>query len=540
MCELRAIGTELVATPLVPTPPIAAVRARADRYIAVRRRRNALVASVVLGLTVTGITKLTLTSSVDTVRLVGDPNGPDAPATSTTTTTVAPLPALDADASFLPLSGRDFNGEWDSLRRNRAPQCPLRADPKLPAIRVLVGSVGSVGSVVGVAGEPSPDDAVRQAIYSFNAQNSICGRAIELLREHDYTDIPADVVAVLGLPLDPELDAAVADGRFERTGLPVVGGDGLAAAHHSSPGVYPVGTSAAALSRLAARHGLSQGARTFAVVHDTTRPFGPEAATAFTDYVRQAGGDVKASIGIDPAGKPDPGHTKQYSLACGNRGCDVVFLALLPETAATWLAANPHAPRIGAAGLPTLLTSGFADACFATSADRCHGMTAWSGFVTPFGRHAHNLEALYSWTGGTAATSSRGSAMTQAAVVSTRVLIEALLEAGPQVTRARLHHALQRLRFVSDVTPPMRWASHGPRLGNPYAQAWVLTAEHASHAVAHSSDWAAGTSEQQGDYYSRAPEHKGSEEAAPIPTKPDPRFERQWRDAGTGWRSDPQ
>lgn len=532
MCELRAIGTELVATPLVPTPPIAAVRARANRYVAVRRRRNALVASILIGLTVTSITKLTLTSNVDAVRLVGDPGGPHAPETTTTTAPTVPLPALDAQTPFLPSSGQDFNGDWGSVR-GRSMGCPPRVDPKLPTIKVVVGFV----SPTTVLGEPSPGDAVDRLVERFNHTSSICGRAVELVRDIEYTNIPGDAVAVLGLPLDTNLDAAIAGGRLDLKGIPVVGGDGLSAVQHSSPVVYPVGTSAAALARIAAQRAVEQGGRTYAVVHDRNRPFGVEAAAAFRDYVRRGGGTVKADISLDSSDARERGASEEFGRACVNRACDVVFLAMLPETAATWLAANPHEPRLGTAALPTLLTSGFADACAATSNGRCNGITAWTGFIPPFGRHASNLEALDAWTASWT-DPNRGSAMVEAAVVSTRVLLEALLDAGPHVTRAKLRRTLDNMVFVSQVTSPLRWPSTGPRIGNGTAQAWQLVVgmAQAPPAMKASADPDKSPDEAQEQATRESDENFRALDAWLRGVLP----KREWREVGTGWRTDPQ
>lgn len=514
MCELRAIGTELVATPLVPTPPVSAVRARADRYVAGRRRRNALVASVVLGLTVTGITKMTLTSNVDAVRLVGDPGSPTPRAETTTTTTAPELPSLDAEAPFLPWSGQSFNGEWGTLRKS-GPTCPLHVNPKLPTVKVAIGYVPRSTF------EPSPNDAVEHVFQAFNNSASICGRAVELVRVVDYTDIPGDVVAVAGLPLDNALETAISDRRFEHMGLPVVGGDGLSAVHHSSPAVYPVGTSAAALARIAAHHAGEHGASSFAVIYDNTRAFGGEAAAALADHVRRTGGTLKASIGLDPTAAGDATKSAEFARVCANRGCDVVFLAMLPETAATWLMGNPHEPRLGTAALPTLMTSGFADACFATSNKRCNGLTAWTGFIPPFGRHAENLEAVAAWSPSWTEPR-RGSAMIESAVVGTRVLLEALVETGPQVNRARLRRTLDNMEFVSHITAPLRWPRGTPRVGNANAQAWQLSVGTPDPPPAQGTDEAAIWALQA--WLSSSSELPG----------------REWHEVGTGWRTDPQ
>lgn len=507
MCELRAIGTELVATPLVPTPPVSAVRARADRYVAGRRRRNALVASIVLGLAVTGITKLTLTSSVQSVRLVDEPGGLEVPA-GPTTTTVPQLPALDIDVDFLPWSGSTFDGDWSATRTKKTPSCPVEADRTLAPIKVLVHRAPVA------AGQVDTYEYVKEFFERFNNLSSVCGRAVELVSSTlaNLENVSRDAVAVLGLPLDPTLDHAIADGRFERVGIPVVGGDGLATAHHGSSAVYPVGTSAAALARMAVHEAWAQGARTFAVVHDTSTPFGPETAAAVDQYVRKLGGTMKADVAVDASLGVDPAKTAEFNRACSGDACDVVFLALFPDAAANWLLANPRTARLGMAALPTLLTSGFAEACFKMATDRCDGLVAWSGFIPPFGEHEFNIEAAHAWG---LHGDEGGSAMVEAAVVGGRVLLEALTVAGPDVSRASLHRVLDRLTFRSYVTSPLSWSRRLPRVGNPTAQAWRLAVD----TVVKTQD---GVSVYTPDDMSK-----------PLP-------ERQWHATGTGWRTDPQ
>ncbi|MBW3669656.1 MAG: ABC transporter substrate-binding protein, partial [Actinobacteria bacterium] len=377
--------------------------------------------------------------------------------------------------------------------------------------------------------EPSPYDHVVRLIDDFNKRSSICGSAIELV-DSNLAEA-GDAVAVMGLPLDPVFDDAIADGRFERMAIPVVGGDGLAAHQHTSPAVYPVGTSAAALTRTAVHHAYGEGARTYAVVHDATNRFGSEAAEALKSYVNRLGGTVKASIAVDPVASTLATRSEEFSRACGNHGCDFVFLALLPGTALTWLSANPQPAKIRLAALPTLLTSGFADGCFKTGNEQCDGLTAWSGFIPPFGEHADNLEAAYAWS--TQLDNSRkGSAMVEAAVISARVLLEAMIEAGPRLTRSSLHRALERMTFISNVTSPLQWSRQVPRVGNRYAKAWSLVVQHAAHTAKRYRDRAEQTAQQQrldGSAYS--PVDTGDHAALPG---------REWHEVGTGWRGDPQ
>lgn len=524
MCELRTIGAELTATPLVPTPPLSAVQARANGYVAARRRRSALAMSIVVGLTMTGVIKLGMAPTSDAVRMVGTPPGdPESPATTSTTVAPPGLPGLDAGASFLPWSGQTFDGDWGSIPK-RGAKCPVGpANPKLPPVKILAHRPSTVLS-------PSPTEAVEAFYRRYNEMGGLCGRALQLV-DRGFGAIPDDVVAVLGLPVDQVLDAAISDGSLARSGLPVVGGDGLSAVQHDAPFVYPVGTSAAALSRIAVKQAWERGARTFAVVHDATRPFGTESASAVNDYVRQLGGTVKVTIPLDAQEATSVTPSEAFGRACANQGCDFVFLALLPDLASDWLMKNPHVARIEMSGLPTLLTSAFADACFKSSNQRCDGITAWSGFIPPFGVHADNLEALYAWD---PLGEGRGSAMVEAAIVGARVLLEALEATGPGLSRDSLRRTLDAFTFTSYVSAPLRWPQGAPRVGNPVSQAWRLTldgvarTEDARKAAAQAADNGRAVAEDR-PYDWRNPDY---------PTVELPK--REWHEAGTGWRSDPQ
>jgi hypothetical protein len=506
---LRAIGAELAATSLVPTPPLSAVQARANGYVAARRRRrSALALSVVVGLAMTGVLKLGMGPGTDAVRMVGTPPGDPEPGTTTTTLMPPGLSGLDSHSSFFPWSGQNFDGDWAAIPTSK--HCPAGpSNPQLPTIKILANEPARFVS-------PSPHDAVETLFNDFNKASSICGRAIELV-ERSFRAIPKDVVAVLGMPFDSNLDAALGEGRFLRENIPVIGGDGLSAVQHESPIAYPVGTSAAALTRTAVQHAWEGGARTFAVVHDDSQPFGNESAAALAAHVTRLGGTVKASVALPADAMVDAAKSELFNRACANNGCDFVFLALLPHTADNWLMTNPSGARIEMSALPTLLTSSFAESCFRGSNERCHGMTAWSGFIPPFGRHADNMEAAYAWN--LARRDRGGSAMVEAAVVSGRVLLEALDSVRTNVTRESLRRALDEITVTSYVTSPLRWPRTTPRIGNPTTQAWRLVVPNTADTI--TAEMVVTTID------------KVSRLQDPLPP-------REWHEVGTGWRTDPQ
>lgn len=384
------------------------------------------------------------------VRMVGEP--PSAEERGTTTTTVVPSFGGDPGTfPTLPWSGHSFDGDWSHLRAGRG--CPA-VDPKAPPLKVLAGT-GSLDS--------QPFDAVDSLFDAVNKAGGVCGRVVHLVRGNVDTADLSKYVAVLGMPLDDNLDAAIANGRIARSGIPVVSGDGLSQAQHRTRGVYPVGPSASAMARTATAHAKARGAKSFAIVYDANRTFGREAAESFDRYVRQDGGTVKASVALDPSANAYAPQVDRFTSACGVDGCDFVLLALLPETAQKWLATNPVKPRMQLAGLSTVLADGFTDHCMASSDRSCDGLVAWSGYVPRTGAQYWNAEAGYAYG------YSNGSALRQGAVVAARVLYEALTVAGPHATSASLRRTLDAITFTSGITPALSW----PR-STSVSQAWTL------------------------------------------------------------------
>jgi hypothetical protein len=255
--------------------------------------------------------------------------------------------------------------------------------------------------------------------------------------------------------------------------------------------VYPVGTSAAALTRMAAEHARANGARNFAIVYDKTSSWGREADESLADYVDRMGGTVKARIGVDPTSAGLGTESEQFRHACEGNACDFVFLALLPDTASTWFQLKPPGERVETAALPTLLTGKFPESCFSRNPDeaRCNGLTAWSGFVPWFGHDVDDVgQAVERRT-----AIEKGSAMVESAMLGAGVLIDALQEAGPNVTRKSLRAALDNRRFTSyPVAPALEWGNQLPRVGNPVAQPWRLTTDTATTWSERVDGWSQG------------------------------------------------
>lgn len=493
--DLRQFAAELIANPLVPVPPIEGVVARARHYRAARRRRQVGAGLCVVALALMAVARAGVgVGDRDSLRMVGNPRSDDAPVTSTSS-----VPVFGEDAttlSTLPWSGQNFDGHWSTIRHQRARNCPI-LPPRTADIEILAHDPSTT-----LRGE-GPIDGVERLVDGFNKAGGICGRAIRLVRQSVDTADLGKAVAVLGMPGDEALDAAIADGRIARAGIPVIG-DGLSNIQHRSAHSYPVGTSADVLTRMAVEHARARGARTFAIVYDGRAAFGWESATSFERYVRSVGGTVKASVALDPSAPVYAAQAHALTTACES-GCDFQFLALLPETADQWLLGNPPTPRIELAGLPTLLSGGFAEDCFRTSNQHCNGLLAWSGFIPPFGPHSWNIEAEYAF-------GDPGSAMTEAAVVAGRVLLEVVEQLGPFPDHGSLRRALDAYTFTSYVAVPLRWPVGSNRIGNPVAQAWRLQVDGVVPSGTEPVAW----------------------DVRNLPLA-----KRQWHPAGTGWVRDP-
>lgn len=537
-----------MATPLVETPPLEQVRARAHRYKAERRRRHALVSACMVGLLVTGVTFVGLDRTSHSVRMVGEPRTDPGSTPSPSTT----IPDMTVDGSMDESTDSWFH-EYDFRTLYPAedrPRCPVDTGKiqQTKAFQVLYNRSSAPDATLALA-------RVERLVRAFNERGGVCGRLVELVdtRLDDPNPLPLDTVAVLGMPLDPKLDDAISSGRFEEERIAVVGGDGLAMDHHRSNRVYPMGTSAAALAKTAVQHSAANGARRFAIVYDKTTQFGREAAAAFSAQVVAVGGTTRASVGIDPTVE----HvlpSRQFKEACDNAACDVVFLALLPGTAATWLQFDPPAPRMETTGLPTLLTDSFSGPCVRTSNRRCNGLTSWSGFVPRFDEDTSQRDidtidqlmavSLHGTSDGPDLDSAgqptkdtmgerrakhglyapeleqpgATGALVEATVAGAHVLLKALLEAGPTATRSVVWETLEAESFTSRLPVSLRWGPDGLRTGNPVSQAWRLSIDSiGAHNVAGRSECTTASTH--------------TECLADT---------RVWRPVGTGWLQEPR
>ena len=513
MSDLRQFAAELIANPLVPVPPIEGVVARARHYRAARRRRQVGAGVCLVAMTLMAMARAGVgVGDRDSLRMVGDPGSEDESGISTSSGSVPE--GTSTTFPTLPWSGHTFDGDWSSLRSQRT--CDVIRPPK-PELEVLIHE-GESGYRTG--------ETAKQLIDRVNSEGGICGRWVKLVYGSAERAKLQDYVAVLGLPLDDDIDNAIRSGDIEGARIPVVTGDGLSDIHHRSRWVYPVGPSAGSLTRMAVAHARQKGAATFAILYDADRTFGREAAESFDRSVQSEGGTPKASIPLDPSATTYAPEADRLAEACGVEGCDFVFLAVTAHAAQQWMATNPVKPRVQLAGLSTVLSDGFSDHCTAEWGRHCDGLIAWSGYVPrpPAGQSNDDAKAAYG--------ESNGSALREGAFLATRVLVEALDRAGPYATRATVAKALDSMTYTSRIAAPLSWAAASYRWGNPVAQAWVLrTSGIVPHAPMPPSTTTTTLPSNKQEVEREAARY-GDYTRISVPNP-------GWYSAGTGWVRDP-
>jgi ABC-type branched-subunit amino acid transport system substrate-binding protein len=312
-----------------------------------------------------------------------------------------------------------------------------------------------------------------------NRSGGICGRQLVLSLVDDGWSptqgqmyirnfIAQGVFALPVVPSSEGLDAAVRGHDIDNAGIPVVGTDGMLYSQYSDPWVWPVATSTISTAHIAALTAHKAGARTFGIVYDSTYKFGTEGETAFKGAIsRLPGATLKADVKV-PAGNPDySGEGKQLNDGCGTKGsvsgCDMIFVLLEPSTAETWFSTSGM--RLGA-----MLTEGpqplFVDTFGQNCGAPCNNMVVWTSYYparAPFTSNpavARYLNAVRS----VSASADVDNQFLEGAYDGMLLLVQALKQVGPDLTRARLRDVLNNMTFDPGLTRPLNW--HGTHFAN--------------------------------------------------------------------------
>lgn len=356
--------------------------------------------------------------------------------------------------------------------------------------------------------EPSTT-GMKAVIDRVNSAGGICGRRLSLTVANDSFDatrgqqfirnfIAGDYFALAVVPSSEGLSAAISSGDISRAGIPVVGTNGMRIEQYQDPWVWPVATATVSTMRIMADYGYRERrARTFAIVWDGKYKFGIEGATAFKEQVAALGGTLVADVRLDPEQPSYGTEVASFNEKCGEGGCDMVALLLLPDTAKKWMEKRPAVGRIYTAGAQTLFTDEFARACVRAAGERCHGMAVWTGYTPPIDRYA-GLPDIARYVDDVRTLRpdiDERNQFLEGSYLGMLMLVDALRKVGPELTRERLKQVLDSTTFRYDMVSPLRWTPDD-RAANTRARSFAMVTS-------------------QGAFYG-------------------------WRDENTGWIEDPE
>lgn len=339
-----------------------------------------------------------------------------------------------------------------------------------------------VRSGIGAAFLGDVQYAMEAVKNKVNRAGGICGRQLSIRYVDDgwRSDLGSQYIrsfiksGVFAIPVGPSsegLNVAISNGDIRNAGIPVVGTDGMIISQYRDPWVWPVAVATASSARLMVLNAWNRGARKFAIVFDRNYKFGSEAATAFNNEVKRLKHEnvdgynsqnncLKSYCGID-AGQP--GYRNEVNTVA-SQDFDFLGMFLEPKTALTWMA-TPGAPTIankvqkaGMIGLAQpLFTRDFAVNC----QSECHKMWVWTGYKPPIEDYQNDtvVRTFVNDLRKTKPDADENNAFAQGGYVGMLLLVQAMQQAGPDLTRARLKQALNSMSFASGLTlqPTLRW-----------------------------------------------------------------------------------
>lgn len=329
--------------------------------------------------------------------------------------------------------------------------------------------------------------AMDAVVNKVNRAGGICGRLLDVTYRDDGWE-PARGATFLNnffngdyfaIPIGPSsegLNVVIENGDVDRAGIPVVGTDGLTLTQYvtaegaAQPWVWPVAVATVSSARIMARDAHERGATNFSIVFDSNYKFGEEAALAFNAEVKRlTGSDV---AGFDPQASScdqsfcgiTAGRSSYSQEVQKFQEGDFVALFLEPDTALKWMN-DSNAPSAIDADIPygfgaaqPLFTRQFSENCKA----KCHGMRVWTGFK-PFQEHYRSDPRVQEWVNDLQSTNPSADPNNQfslGAYIGMELLVEALTEVGPNLTRAALRDTINSMEFTSGLTltDPLRFS----------------------------------------------------------------------------------
>ncbi|MDQ3757951.1 MAG: ABC transporter substrate-binding protein [Actinomycetota bacterium] len=330
-----------------------------------------------------------------------------------------------------------------------------------------------------------------------NRAGGVCGRKLELKLVDDGWDYTRGgdfirnlvqndkVFALAVVPSSEGLLNVSKEGYLQAQKVPVVGSDGMLINQYTDPYIWPVAASTVSTMHIMAKQAFDAGVTRFGIVYETTYHFGIEGAYAFNAAVKRlTGSDIegysdpfkspkceKLFCGI-PAASQYNSELNTFTGACkpltDPTHCQFVALLLEPTTALNWMRNGSTKVKptpdqnFNVAGPQPLFTYDFAKSC----GDICDQMMLWTGFFPPLGDYLTRPPVATFVEDVKAASRSAdyNNTFVQGGYLGMQLLVHALRQVGPNLTRESLRAVLDTTDFDFGLSASLKW-----RKGNHFA-----------------------------------------------------------------------
>ena len=348
-------------------------------------------------------------------------------------------------------------------------------------------------------------EAVRNKV---NRTGGICGRQLVIKYKDDawsadtgarYIQNLVEGEKVFALAVSPSsegLNQASNQGYFKAQGVPVVGADGLNVTQFKDPMIFPVAAATITTVDVMMKNAWDRGARNPAIVFGNTYRFGVEGAYAFNATYKKLSGGKDIPGYKNPLASGGGGCTERFCGVSSTEGqygprvsslnsacseepkCDFLLLLLEPKTAQDWMSVPgvwtpSQYEKAGMAGPQPLFTYDFGRNC----ADKCAGMWMWTGYNPPIEQYASSpaVKTFVADLKAQSASADHFNQFTMGGYVGMQVLVEALKQAGGELTRAKLIETLNSMAPINTglTTTPLSWRADA-RHANKAAQAFEV------------------------------------------------------------------
>lgn len=350
-------------------------------------------------------------------------------------------------------------------------------------------------------------------IKKVNRAGGVCGRQLLVKYKDDswkpdtgarYIQNLVEDEKVFALAVSPSsegVDQAQRQGYFQAQRVPVVGADGLVRSQFKDPYIWPVAaattTTVNIMMKTAADRAAAAGTQLKpVVVYGKGYRFGIEGAFAANEAYKKVSGGQNIPGYENPLAAGGGGcgqntrfcgisaeqgqYSSQVSIvksACGTE-CNFMILLLEPKTAQDWMAVpgvpTPSSFAFQISAPQPLFTRDFARNC----GDKCHGLWLWTGYNPPIDRYQSRpqVAAYVSDLKAQSASADEFNQFTMGGYLGVQLLVEALTQTGPNLTRVALIDKLNSMAPLdTGLSVPLEWRTDA-RYANHSAQAFRIEA----------------------------------------------------------------